>query len=173
MLICKIIKYIFVIKLVRDIISIRVSPGLVYPQTCSLFSPCFAKCARWDDPGSCLSDYFISCCHLFSLMAGFLRDRQERAKLEHLSSNHYASDYLWQYNVFCTIWKPPVVILAFAEWLHPLRSSACVLSRLSHDWLFETWWNIACQDPLSMGFSRQEYWSGLLYPPPGDLLWGF
>ena len=76
---------------------------LVYPQTCSLFSPCFAKCARWDDPGSCLSDYFISCCHLFSLMAGVLRDRQERAKLEHLSSNHYASDYLWQYNVFCTI----------------------------------------------------------------------
>ena len=28
---------------------------------------------------------------------------------------------------------------------------------------------IACQVPLSMGFSRQEYWSGLLYPSPGDL----
>ena len=27
----------------------------------------------------------------------------------------------------------------------------------------------ACQTPLSMGFSRQEYWSGLLYPLPGDL----
>ena len=27
----------------------------------------------------------------------------------------------------------------------------------------------ACQAPLSMGFSRQEYWSGLLCPPPGDL----
>ena len=27
----------------------------------------------------------------------------------------------------------------------------------------------ACQAPLSMGFSRQEYWSGLLYPLPGDL----
>ena len=28
---------------------------------------------------------------------------------------------------------------------------------------------IACQAPLSMGFSRQEYWSGLPFPPPGDL----
>ena len=30
-------------------------------------------------------------------------------------------------------------------------------------------WAIACQAPLSMGFSRQEYWSGLPFPSPGDL----
>ena len=30
-------------------------------------------------------------------------------------------------------------------------------------------WTVAHQTPLSMGFSRQEYWSGLLCPPPGDL----
>ena len=30
-------------------------------------------------------------------------------------------------------------------------------------------WTIACQAPLSMGFSRQEYWSGLPFPSPGDL----
>ena len=30
-------------------------------------------------------------------------------------------------------------------------------------------WTVAHQAPLSMGFSRQEYWSGLPYPPPGDL----
>ena len=30
-------------------------------------------------------------------------------------------------------------------------------------------WTIACQGPLSMGFSRQEYWSGLPFPSPGDL----
>ena len=30
-------------------------------------------------------------------------------------------------------------------------------------------WTIACQAPLSIGFSRQEYWSGLPCPPPGDL----
>ena len=31
-------------------------------------------------------------------------------------------------------------------------------------------WTVARQAPLSMGFSRQEYWSGLPCPPPGDLL---
>ena len=30
-------------------------------------------------------------------------------------------------------------------------------------------WTAVCQAPLSMGFSRQEYWRGLLCPPPGDL----
>ena len=32
-----------------------------------------------------------------------------------------------------------------------------------------TSWTVACQAPLSMGFSRQEYWSGLPLPSPGDL----
>ena len=32
-----------------------------------------------------------------------------------------------------------------------------------------TLWTVACQAPLSMGFSRQKYWSGLPFPPPGDL----
>ena len=30
-------------------------------------------------------------------------------------------------------------------------------------------WTVACQAPLSMGFSRQEYWSGLPFASPGDL----
>ena len=30
-------------------------------------------------------------------------------------------------------------------------------------------WTVACQAPLSMDFSRQEYWSGLLFPSPGYL----
>ena len=30
-------------------------------------------------------------------------------------------------------------------------------------------WTVAYQAPLSMGFTRQEYWSGLPFPPPGDL----
>ena len=34
--------------------------------------------------------------------------------------------------------------------------------------LFATLWTVAHQAPLSMGFSRQEYWSGLPCPPPGD-----
>ena len=40
---------------------------------------------------------------------------------------------------------------------------------LSSGRIFVTPWTIARQAPLSMGFSRQEYKSGLPYPPPGDL----
>ena len=46
---------------------------------------------------------------------------------------------------------------------------ACMLSQLSSVWLFVTLWTAACQTPLSMGFPRQEYWSGLPCPSPGDL----
>ena len=40
---------------------------------------------------------------------------------------------------------------------------------LSHLQLFGTPWTVAHQAPLSMRLSRQEYWSGLSFPPPGDL----
>ena len=40
---------------------------------------------------------------------------------------------------------------------------------LSHVRLFETLWTVAHHAPLSMGFSRQEYWSGLPFPSPEDL----
>ena len=36
-------------------------------------------------------------------------------------------------------------------------------------WILTTPWTAACQIPLSMGFPRQEYWSGLPFPTPGDL----
>ena len=39
----------------------------------------------------------------------------------------------------------------------------------SHARLFATPWSVALQSPPSMGFSRQEYWSGLSFPSPGDL----
>ena len=41
---------------------------------------------------------------------------------------------------------------------------------LSHVRLFATPWTVDCQAPPSMGFSRQEYWSGLPFPSPEDLL---
>ena len=46
---------------------------------------------------------------------------------------------------------------------------ACMLSHFSCVRLFVTLWTVAHQDPLSMGFSRQKYWSGLLCPPPENL----
>ena len=46
---------------------------------------------------------------------------------------------------------------------------ACVLSHFSCVQLFVTLRTVACQAPLSMGFSKQECWSGLPFCPPGDL----
>ena len=45
----------------------------------------------------------------------------------------------------------------------------CVCEPLSRVWLFATPWTVAYQVPLSMGFSRQEYWSGLPFSSLGDL----
>ena len=50
-----------------------------------------------------------------------------------------------------------------------MQTWVCLLSHFSHVQLFVTLWTVAYQAPKSMGFSRQEYWSGLPHPPPGDL----
>ena len=57
-----------------------------------------------------------------------------------------------------------------AEWLfwRALPCFQACVQLLSHVWLFVTPWTVAHQAPLSMGFSKQEYWSGLPFPPPGD-----
>ena len=50
------------------------------------------------------------------------------------------------------------------------RHMHAMLSCFSHVQLFLTLWTVAHQATLAMGFSRSEYWSGLLsFPPPGDL----
>ena len=46
------------------------------------------------------------------------------------------------------------------------RLHACVVPVVTDS---ATPWTVACQASLSMGFSRQEYWSGLPFPSPGDL----
>ena len=51
----------------------------------------------------------------------------------------------------------------------PLPSKRVKVKLLSHVRLFATPWTVACQAPLSMGFSRREYWSGLPFSSPGDL----
>ena len=60
------------------------------------------------------------------------------------------------------------VLYHWATW-GTLIYSCAMLSHFSHIWLFVTLWTVAHQAPLSMGFSRQEYWSGLLCPAPGDI----
>ena len=48
------------------------------------------------------------------------------------------------------------------------RTLISEVKSLSHVRLFATPWTVACQAPPTMGFSRQEYWSGLLFPFPGN-----
>ena len=52
---------------------------------------------------------------------------------------------------------------------YSFRACVCMLSFFSCVWLCTAPWTVAHQATLSMGFSRQEYWSGLPCPPPGDL----
>ena len=54
------------------------------------------------------------------------------------------------------------------SWLHS-HMHVRVLSHFSHVWLFLTPWTVARQAPPPMKFFRQEYWSGLPWPPPADL----
>ena len=68
-------------------------------------------------------------------------------------------------------------IVGHAKWENPLilrdrvtfSVLECMLSCFSHGWLFVKLWTAAHQAPLSVGFSRQEYWSGLPCSPPEDL----
>ena len=57
-----------------------------------------------------------------------------------------------------------------SNWTELMAPYKYVLSHFIDVWLFMIPWTIACQAPLSMGFSRQEYYSGLPFPTPRDLL---
>ena len=65
-------------------------------------------------------------------------------------------------------WTPNIDILLNLK-PYTKKYSAHMLSRFSRVQLFTALQTIACQAPLSLGFSRQKYWSGLPCPPPGDL----
>ena len=64
--------------------------------------------------------------------------------------------------------KVPCLSICFAR----VCVGVCVHAHaqwFSHVWLFATPWTVVHQAPLSTKFSRQEYWSELAFPPPGDL----
>ena len=67
-------------------------------------------------------------------------------------------------------WESEILIFVILQYTHgSVSMRACVLSHSSGVWLFVTTWMVACQAPLSMEFSRQEYWSGLPFSSPGVL----
>ena len=75
----------------------------------------------------------------------------------HCNFNYFQASKLW------SLYVTNIYIYIY---IYVYGCHACVLS---HICLFETLWTVACQAPLSMGFSRQEYWSELPFPSPGNL----
>ena len=75
----------------------------------------------------------------------------------------------WEIRIHSLVWQLSIEslhpALTLGEWiysaLHP-----CMLSCFSCVQLFVTLWTVARQSPLSIGFSRQQYWSGLPFPSP-------
>ena len=78
--------------------------------------------------------------------------RAGRATVQRVTkSQRWVNSWAWAQYYMCMYWSE-------AKW-----------KSLSRVWLFVTPWMVAYQAPLSTGFSRQEYWSGLPFPSPGDL----
>ena len=72
---------------------------------------------------------------------------------------------------FWTMFPPYLISRLSARWalsVCRLKPFLCPCSVTECIWFFANPWTIACQAPLSMGFSRQEYSSRLPFPPPGD-----
>ena len=88
-----------------------------------------------------------------------------------LSSYFHHSVFQLTYPFFCLSYSAISVqcILYFNYCIYLCLFFSAFAQLLSRVCLFATPWTVACQAPLSMGFSRQGYWSGLPCPSPGDL----
>ena len=81
----------------------------------------------------------------------------------------------YQHNRGWRKWNAPMLLVGKPHFKIKLwmlvQARARILSEVLfiQSYLFVTSWTVARQAPLSMGFSRQEYWSGLPFPFPGDL----
>ena len=89
---------------------------------------------------------------------------------EQHSSSHRSST---ERDEWCQLRTPPTALTSpLSEWkkfIPKWNPSFLVYSAVSNSQLFATPWTVARQDPVSMRFPKQEYWSGLPFPPPGDL----
>ena len=84
--------------------------------------------------------------------------------IQHPVTNYYGKEYEEECIYTCN-W----IIVLYSRNQHNTGNQLCGGKSLSRVQLFATLWTVAHQAPLSMGFSRQGYWSGLPHPPPGDL----
>ena len=110
-----------------------------------LFEGSVTPVPRQSAESSCLGPYILAVSVKFQRIEHFLYC--EQGKQIHL--------YFYKRTYYC-----------FSE---IKEAVLCMLGRFSSFRLFASLWTVACQAPLSMRFSRQEYWSGLPCPPPGDL----
>ena len=87
-------------------------------------------------------------------------------------ASELTSSYMWSVTA---CWKMNLLNLhlkkraKYIKWIINECLCVCMLSCFGFVQLFATLWTVAHRAPLSMGFSRQEYWNGLFCPPPGDL----
>ena len=87
----------------------------------------------------------------------------------HFITSHVLSSYLFVVVLMYTV-QVWCLVSSLALFSLPTECEfKCVCQSLSRVWLFATPWTAVRRAPLSMRFSRQEYWSGLPCPPPGDL----
>ena len=112
----------------------------------------------------------------FSLPRFYLFHQMTLCSTTHFTKNSSAIVRTFQLNFEEKVLTPNKILF------HLTKSASCkatttisvprlteggVLSVLSLPGFFATLWTIAHQTPLSMGLSRKEYWSGLLFPSPG------
>ena len=107
----------------------------------------------------------------------FLNDT-EHLKKKNGVNQHGTHVYLWRIHV--DIWQNQYNIVKLKNKIKNIYTILLEAKKkkvsihahtypLSHVQLFETPWTLACQAPLSMEFSRHEYWNGLKFPSPGAL----
>ena len=153
-------------------------------------SPTFQS-FQWASTPSCSWNIFLQgtghvflFCFVFSakglILPFYVNRGQERAPLYSLTAAA-AAKLLQSYPTLCDPidGSPPgssvpgILQARILEWVAISFSNAwkwkVKVKALSHVWLFETLWTVAYQAPPSMGFSRQEYWSGLPLPSPGQI----
>ena len=121
---------------------------------------------RWQ-PSPFLQPSFLICTLGCTALCPTNISTQTSHRNSNLLLSHHVPFPQWPFssyapcNTSTLIWKPSTHLWPFPFFL-------CVWL-LSHAWLCATPWTEAHQAPLSMGFFRQEYWSGLPFPPLGDL----
>ena len=105
--------------------------------------------------------------------------------LRHYRKEHWRLQVLsWGFKLSCAVESGSGSMICDLQWwsksflitgqevyrlFQSMPLTCCVLRCFNRDRLSETPWTVACQAPLSMGFSRQEYWSGLPHPPLVDI----